>query len=158
MIGLFIFAGLLIIVLGILFRRFKWGPRMILIIGIFLVIGVGIYLCILPPKIAVQGERLVIKGIYGIQLDYQDIMGVTLSNTIPPVVIKTNGFNFGNILRGSFRLKGIGTAKLFVNRDIAPFICIATRRSYIIVNYKEKAKTVKTFNRVRKAWKKHRKN
>jgi hypothetical protein len=156
MIGLFIFAGLVIITLGILFRLFKWSPKMILslLIGLFLLTGGGIYYCCLPPKVAVQAEYLGIKGVYGMKLDYREIMGVTLSNTIPPVAIKTNGFNFGHILKGDFKLKGVGTARLYVNGNTPPYICIATKRSYIIMNYPEKAETVRTFGLIRETWRK----
>jgi hypothetical protein len=137
----------------------KTGPKivLILIIGTFIFIGFMLYFNSLPSEVVTHPEYLEIKGLYGMKVNYKDILGITLSNTIPQVIMKTNGFNLGDSLKGNFKLKGVGSARLFVNRNIPPFICIATRKSYIIVNDKEKPKTVKIFDSLRGAWKKHRK-
>jgi hypothetical protein len=115
---------------------------------------VGLFFSCQPPEVITRVSYLEINGVYGIKLNYREIMGITLSNSIPPVITTTNGFALGSVLRGDFKLQGIGTVKLFVKRDAAPFICIATKKSYLILNTQEKEKTIRTFNLIRNAWKK----
>jgi hypothetical protein len=153
---LLIFAGIFVVIFGIIIRLLKLGLKtsLSLIGGAFFSISAGLFFSCQPPEVITRVSYLEINGVYGIKLNYREIMGITLSNTIPPVITTTNGFAIGSVLRGNFKLQGIGTAKLFVKRDAAPFICIATKKSYLILNTQEKEKTIKTFNLIRKAWKK----
>src|SRR5688500_17243371 len=49
---------------------------------------------------------------------------------LPPIELRTNGFAVGGTLRGNFRLTGLGTGQLFVNRGDPPFVVIKRARGF----------------------------
>jgi beta-lactamase class A len=59
---------------------------------------------------------------------------VTLADAIPAVRRKVNGYDFGNTLRGHFRLEEFGDSDLFINRSAPPFIVVRSAGGALVVN------------------------
>ncbi len=96
-----------------------------------------------PPRVTVSSAGLSVRGggLYSADVPMRDIQEVSLQDTIPRVVRKTNGFNAGNTLRGNFRLDVLGDGKIFINRGVPPYVVVKTPDSFVIVNFTEPERT-----------------
>jgi hypothetical protein len=80
-------------------------------------------------------------GMYSNTVLYSAIRSATLDDMIPRIRLKTNGFAVANTLRGSFNLEGWGNGRLYINRDVPPFVVIRTGNTFVAVNFKEPQRT-----------------
>ena len=73
-----------------------------------------------PPSITVRADMFTVRGggFYSVEIPMRDILEVSLQDSIPRVMTKTNGFSAGNTLRGNFRLEVLGNGQIFINRGI----------------------------------------
>lgn len=92
-------------------------------------------------EIVVNVESVQIKGLYGIEIEFDDIREIILEESMPTVLRKANGFNAGSTLKGHFELKDFGRARLYVNVKIPPFIYINTVNGLIILNQGDRQST-----------------
>jgi len=112
------------------------------------IVGVGIFTGARAPEITVGENSLKISGMYGTELSREEIKDVQLLNQIPSVKLKTNGFNFGETLKGNFKLEELGKGKLFIGSSQGPFIYIKTKESYIIINFKDPEQTRRLYDKL----------
>ncbi|MGP4041632.1 DUF3784 domain-containing protein [Gracilibacillus sp. D59] len=85
--------------------------------------------------ITVEDGYLVISGMYGEEIPFQDINQVEKINQLPEVIAKTNGFAMTNRLKGEFRMEGYSeTVTLFISGDANPYLVIETEKGTIIFN------------------------
>src|SRR5207244_1648717 len=89
-----------------------------------------------PTTLSVRGA-----GFYRVDLPFSQISDISLQDTIPRIVRKTNGFNAGNVLRGNFRLDVLGDGQLFINRDVPPYLVLKTSGGFVIVNFDDPRRT-----------------
>lgn len=108
----------------------------------------------MEQKVIVKDGFIEINGIYGTKLNVSEIKDISLVDTLPEIKRKTNGFDFGNILKGNFELNEIGIVKLYINRGTPPYIIIKYRNSYIILNFRDSSKTRNLYNDIKKQWNK----
>jgi len=108
----------------------------------------------MEQKVIVKDGFIEINGIYGTKLNVSEIKDISLVDTLPEIKRKTNGFDFGNILKGNFELNEIGIVKLYINRGTPPYITIKYRNSYIILNFRDSSKTRNLYNDIKKQWNK----
>lgn len=94
-----------------------------------------------PADISINSQNIDISGIYGDKVPLEDIKNITLENSIPKILKKTNGIDIGNRLKGNFKLKELDKGKLFIQSKTGKFIYIFTKNSYIIINYSDTEKT-----------------
>ncbi len=107
---------------------------------IFLIPAGMIYYGIQEPEATISSDTVDIRGMYGTSINFKDITGIFLKDEIPPTVRKTNGFDFGSILRGDFEMEGRGKIRLFIDRKKPPFILIEGKKP-VILNFKDSKKT-----------------
>jgi hypothetical protein len=104
----------------------------------------------LPAKIIVQNNNLQITGMYGFEMKSSDISGVELTNKLPSILIRTNGFSAGASKKGSFKLDRYGKCKLFLNSNKSPFLIITNSHGEkIITNDKDTTVTKESFNNIK---------
>jgi len=125
----------------------------IAIIGLILLIfavavGSIIYGC-MKSRVTVNDSYINIDGIYGMNLDINKVSEVSLTESIPKIKRKKNGFDFGNILKGTFELEKIGSAKLYINKGSAPYINIKYGDSCIIINFRDSLKTQSLYDDIK---------
>ena len=92
-------------------------------IGILLLIGAfvggiltyGTY----PPTVELNKRTLVISGMYGIS---RELTSVELTQNLPEITMRTNGFYFNEVSKGDFKMENGGTVKLFLQSKNGPFI------------------------------------
>lgn len=107
-------------------------------IGIIALIGKGM----VPPSVTLHDNTLEISGMYGVKIPNDQIVSIELIDQLPEVLVKTDGFNFANTLKGNFRLKEIGKGKLFIQKDVPPFVKIVLKASdYLLINYENPDET-----------------
>ena len=122
--------------------------RLAVFAGIFgvtvavIVLGL-LYVGLQQPRVDVSPEAFSVSGggFYRVHIPIGDIVEVSLQDTIPRVVRKTNGFNAGTTLRGHFRLEVLGDGQMFVNYGVPPYVVIKTRESFVIVNFEDPERT-----------------
>ena len=88
-------------------------------------------------KIKLNKDNFEIKGIYGITIKYNEISQIDTLSKIPKIEFKNNGYAFGKICKGNFRLNGISNAKLFINCGFTPYLHLRLLNKYdIFINFK----------------------
>lgn len=108
---------------------------------IFIFVTAVILYGIREPAITIGPQEISIGGIYGTDIKLDSVKEIYLNNSMPQIKSKTNGFNFGNILRGNFSLKETSNAKLFVHQGKQPYIWIKHDTGLIIINFNDSNKT-----------------
>ncbi len=104
---------------------------------------------ILDPDVEVSEDMIIISGMYKRNIKVDDIIEVTIKETMPRVLRKTNGFNMGYTLRGSFNLEGEKNASIFVHEDKPPFIHIRTNDRFIVINFRDREDTEKLYEDIK---------
>lgn len=106
----------------------------------FLIVG------IIEPKVDISSDKIMISGLYKRTIKVSNIKEITLEDTIPRVLRKTNGFDFGYTLRGNFELEGEGISSIYIQENQSPYIVIKTDKRLVILNYKDPARTQSLYN------------
>lgn len=75
-------------------------------------------------KIEIGNENLKITGIYSTEIEISSIETVELVESLPRITLKTNGFNFGKILKGNFKTEEYGVVKLYLESFDEPSLLI----------------------------------
>ena len=120
----------------------------ILFTVIFILLMAGFFLYApKEPDISVQNEEFNISGFYGITIPVKDIKSIVLSDTMPKILIRTNGLGLGSIKKGNFKLENEGICKLYLQDHDSPYIKITySNHKLIYLNFKDKDKTTMIFN------------
>jgi hypothetical protein len=97
--------------------KIKKSAKFILvgIITLLFVISGSIYYLGRECNVSVEKDKIVISGIYGRNILFEDIEDIRLESSIPQVLRKTNGMNVGDTLKGNFEVKDLGKVELFLN-------------------------------------------
>lgn len=114
----------------------------IIFIFMFVFIGYGTR----EPKVTVENEKVKIGGMYASTIRTDDIVEVVLLDSIPQVLRKDNGFDFGDILRGYFNLESVGKGRLYINNGKPPYVFLRLKKSFVIINYNNSEKTQELYN------------
>lgn len=100
------------------------------------------------PNITVTNEKIKIGGMYASVVYMEDIEDTLLLNTIPEVLKKNDGFDFGNILKGQFTLENIGKGKVYINNGKSPYLYLRLKNGYVIINFRNNEKTQELYNEI----------
>lgn len=104
----------------------------------------------IPSKITYSDDTIRFSGMYGFEIGISEIDKVELSDTLPGIKIRTNGFSFGPVKKGFFKLDKYGKTRLLIHSDTAPYLTITNSNGdKIIVNSKDGAETEKVYNKIR---------
>jgi len=93
-------------------------------------------------EVIITPNDFIIKGIYGSSVGYSEIVMIDTISVLPEIKRRTNGYSFGNTLRGNFTLTGNTKVKLFIKNGTPPYIRIETKDHTIYMNFKNPEKTV----------------
>jgi|GEM_PF-837378 len=84
-------------------------------------------------------DAIVLKGLYGKTIPYTSILSAELYNTdLPLAMVKVNGIGLGFIELGFielgfYRIKDLGSARLFVLRRQKPYLLLRTSDDTILI-------------------------
>ncbi|MGC7873270.1 PH domain-containing protein [Desulfosporosinus sp. SYSU MS00001] len=128
---------------------------LVTVITVLTLSGVGtlLYFSSKPAEYTIQDGSIKISGEYGEEIKLSDIVGISKKDQIPEIQLKTNGSGLGSKLKGYFKIKGIGQAKLFVDTQKPPFIFINVKSGLRIVNTEEPRETDQLYSKLLEAWK-----
>ncbi len=118
-----------------------------IIIFVFPVLLIWYGLC--DNNIEFLESNLVISGMYGQEIKYNEIKNVSLEDYIPKTTIRTNGFALGRHLKGYYETANGKTIKLYVELRKPPYLNIVTTRDNIFWNYSD-AKVDSVYNKLKK--------
>ena len=75
-----------------------------------------------PADIKVKGNKLVFTGMYGTSRALREISEIRLSDTLPDVTLRLNGFSMGGTNKGWFKLREGGLCLMFLASHTKPYI------------------------------------
>jgi hypothetical protein len=121
------------------------------IIGLVILFVIGLITYgFIPSKTIFNNDTIRFSGMYGFEINITEIENVELIDKIPTINIRTNGFSFGTIKKGYFNLDKIGKSRLLVHSDMPPYLILSKNNGdKIIINFKDKIKTEKTYNKIK---------
>jgi hypothetical protein len=118
---------------------------MIITIMVFFFITILIITGLRETGVTTTKSDIRIKGMYGLKINYSDIIQLDTISKLPGIRLRTNGFAFAKNLKGNFRLQDQENAKLFIKAGTPPYILIRTKDLNIYLNNKDPKKTVDLF-------------
>ena len=128
----------------------KTRNTIILIAIVGAIAGGNIYYDSLPTKINMKETQFEISGEYGFSVSYSDISTIDTTSRMPNIEMRTNGFASGNVCKGHFRLTNIGSANLFINFGVSPFVQLVLKNGQVIYfNLKDRQATIETFEKLK---------
>lgn len=102
------------------------------------------------PDATVSDGALSISGLYSTTVTRQDVMRITLEERLT-IGRKAQGFS-GRYLRGFFDVDGLGRCRIFVARDVTPFLVIHTKTQPLVINFDDPARTRALHDELIRAW------
>lgn len=128
------------------------------IIGIVILLGVvaaSVFMFVngtlKETEVIIQDNQIIFKGQYGVTDGLKEVTDVQLKNDIPAIGMKVNGAGLGEIMKGDFKVEGLGTCRLFVHSEKGPFIYMMVDGKYTIINFKDSAKTKAMYDEINNA-------
>jgi len=123
--------------------RKRWVAITIGVLALFLSgLGLLVHLEEQPCRVTITGNAFEVAGVvYSQRFPLSEITGVYLCRRIPRILARTNGYSGGRTLRGHFRLAQLGEGQLFVRFGTPPYLLVRTRTDYVIVSFRDPART-----------------
>lgn len=104
----------------------------------------------LPSKAIIINDTIRFTGMYGFEMNTSEIESIELTNTIPTIKMRTNGFSFGLVNKGFFNLDKFGKTRLLIHSDKSPFLIISKNDAdKIIINFRDKIETEQIFGEIK---------
>lgn len=104
----------------------------------------------IPSKTIYGDDTIRFSGMYGFEISIGDIENIELSDKLPTIKIRTNGFSFGNVKKGFFNLDKYGKSRLLIHSDLAPYLILSKNNgNKIIINFKDRIETEKTYDKIK---------
>jgi hypothetical protein len=94
-------------------------------------------------KIKINSSSIDVKGIYGTEVRYSDIVSVKEISELPKNGTRTNGISIGSIQVGHFFFENAGNVIIYKVKNEIPYILIETNNTKIIYGFgSDKAKEI----------------
>lgn len=123
------------------------------IVGIVPLAILPVVLQMKPPRVAVTPAGFDVKSpFYGQGYAADDVVSIELLDRLPAIEARTNGFAGSGLLRGRFRVRGLGEGKLFLDVGEAPWILVRLRAGFVILGLDASAKTRALYDDMAARW------
>ncbi|MBO9615944.1 MAG: DUF3784 domain-containing protein [Dyadobacter sp.] len=129
------------------------GTYIVMAILIVVVVGVG-YLMFTGMKnseIFLTTRTLEIKGLSGMKIAREDVTDFTVTDSLPDISSKANGFAAGEFAKGAFKTDDGRIVRLYINKKSHPFLLIRTVGDEIYFS-SDAVSATELYNQL-KAWK-----
>jgi hypothetical protein len=101
-------------------------------------------------KTIFKNDTIRFSGMYGFEINKTEIENIELTDKIPTINIRTNGFSFGTIKKGYFNLDKFGKSRLLIHSDMPPYLILSKNNGdKIIINFKDKIETENIYNKIK---------
>ena len=109
-----------------------------IVLGVVLVLLGGVFFYgFMTTKTQINGDMIRFTGLYGKEMHVSEIAEVELMDTIPRIVIRTNGFSLGTVHKGNFRLEEFGKCRLYINSGKGKYVIVTDVEGFrTILRYK----------------------
>jgi len=109
-----------------------------IVLGIVLLLLGGVFFYgFMTTKTQINGNMIRFTGMYGKEMHVSEIGEVELMDTIPRIVIRTNGFSLGPVHKGNYRLEEFGKCRLYINSVKGKYLIITDIEGFrTILRYK----------------------
>lgn len=118
--------------------------------AIFLLIVFMFSYSLKDNKVEIKNQTLEISGDYGTKLNISDIKSIELTNELPKISSKINGFALGAIKKGSFKTRDGEKVKLLINSINSPLILIITNDNQKIYYSSKEATSEDIYSQIKK--------
>jgi Ca2+/Na+ antiporter len=99
------------------------------------------------PRIFISDQQIKVGGVFGFEYPLGDIVQIDTVQGYPHIELMQGGSGFGSLLKGTFKLEGYGTGRLFLKKEIRPFIYIKFRNNdFVFLNLKSNMQTIDFYN------------
>lgn len=130
-------------------KKGKWtgkGKREMKLVYAILVVSALFVLLVFqltskPIQVDTGANGFEISGIYGSAYSWSSVEEVALLEKLPIIEKRTNGSEWGSMLKGNFRTSEYGTIKLFVDTEKAPYVFVRMDGQIVIFNLKDPEST-----------------
>jgi hypothetical protein len=131
-------------------NREKSGISQYLILSIILILLAGTFLFgFMTTKTQVTGNMIRFTGMYGKEMKVSEIEKVELTDTIPAIIMRTNGFRLGPVHKGHYRLEKYGKCRLYINSGKGKYIVITDIEGFrTILRYKNDQESQGIYERI----------
>jgi hypothetical protein len=122
-----------------------------IILGLVAVFVIGLFTYgYSPSKVDISNNMIKLSGMYGFEMNVSELDNVKLSDMIPDIKTRTNGFSSGEVKKGFFNLDKFGKTQLLINSNKSPYLIMTKNNTdKIIVNFKDKSETEKLFKEIK---------
>jgi len=121
------------------------------LIIIVLIFGL-VFFTVRMSKVELQGKSLKISGVYSMNIDINDIKEVSLQDSLPQNLTRTNGVDFfGRQYIGKYSSKDLGKMRLYVYANQEPYLYITLNNGdykHVIIAYKDKKQTKDLYEKI----------
>jgi len=127
----------------------KW--RRLIPIAIVVPVGLLIYFGYKEPKVQIDANAFILKGLYGINLPFSEIVeaDTIVWSKMPAISIRTNGISLNKVNRGKFRTVDSEKVHLSIHRGVSPVIRIVEQDgSVYYINRKNATETRQIFKKL----------
>ncbi len=106
-------------------RLSRYSAAMI-IAAVTLFVSFALFRSSTPSPISIEGDMLIIEGIYGTSTPLEQIESVELLESLPKIGARVNGSDTGSSLKGNFRIKDkeMGVCLLYLKPRSAPYVYV----------------------------------
>ncbi len=117
------------------------GQRLgiLLLLLIIILVTILFSISLKENKLTVDTNRITIHGMYGEKINFTEVASIVLTDTLPGITFRSNGFSLGNIRKGYFKTQNAEKVKLLLHSDKQPFLFI-TKKSGEKIFYSAKHK------------------
>jgi hypothetical protein len=106
-----------------------------------------------PILVTVRAEGFEVESLfYGQSYPQDAIASFEVVPRLPRIEARTNGFAGGGLLRGDFRVSGLGDGKLFVDSRQPPYVLVRLREGFVILGLEDAAKTQALYDEMARTW------
>jgi hypothetical protein len=122
-----------------------------LILGITGVFVIGLFMYgSMPSKTTFKDASIEFSGIYGFEMNFSEIEKVILVDSLPAIQMRTNGYSFGGVKKGFFRLDQLGKCQLMIQSKNPPYLIILKKNGDpVIINFKDPSETRRIYNKMK---------
>lgn len=121
---------------------FILGPVILFVIGL-LTYGS------MPSKTIIENDSIKFSGMYGFEIKMTDVAHVELIAEMPSIKMKTNGFSFGSIKKGYFKLDQVGDCRLLIHSELPPFLMISKYNGEkVMINFNDSIETENLYAKI----------
>lgn len=119
-----------------------------LTIFILIVLVIVVFIGSRENSVTVTEQSIKISGMYGVEINIEDIELVELRENAPRIITKINAIDIPFLKKGTFRLEGFERARLFIHSTSGPFLIIVSKSDTIVMNFKDSEQTLDIFNAI----------